>query len=562
MAFDADVCIVGSGAGGGPVAYSLAQAGYSVIVLEKGPYLSEKDFFKDEIGEAIRSKFRPFSLVEPRVIRRLPEDEDGKISSIESLDNNLWNATMVGGSTNIMSGFFFRMKPKDFALRSLLGSVKNGNVEDWPINYQDLEPYYSLAEKVIGISGRQVSHPQSEPRSSPDFPYPPVAEHPLAHWVDHTAKDQGWYSLPVARAILSQTSKNRGACSYTGMCGMYGCTTGAKGSSRVALLEPAVATGRCEIRAEATVKKINMRSRKIVEVEYFDKDGSVKFVKAKMFVLAAQAIETARLLLLSASTEYPNGLANSSGQVGKNLFFSVGGGGSGQFSYAKYSGNRLRELRNPQPFLNRAFQDWYFYEQGEKKYKGGTLLFLLDNPSPILSAMSVAFENKNSLLWGEQLAKSLKSKFVDSKTINFETFADGIPHPKSHVTLDASMKDRFGLPVAKVQVKTHKNSIAATKFLKEKGRSILQAMGAENIKLSPEISASANLVAGTCRFGNNPRTSVLNADCRAHDVDNLYVTDGSFIPSGGSVPFTWTIYANAFRVADKIIQQLGGLKKI
>lgn len=541
---DYDVCVIGSGAGGGPVAYSLAAAGYRVIVLEKGPFLTEKDFFKDEVGESIRSKFRPYTLKEPRVIERLPEDLSGNISSIGSFDRNLWNATMVGGATNIMSGFFFRMKPEDFSLRSLFGPVKNGNIVDWPITYQQLEPYYTLAEKIIGISGNHL-------------PQPPLEEHPLAHWLDLEAKKKGWNSLPVARAILSRPLGKRNSCSYSGLCGMYACPTGAKGSSRVALLEAAIATGHCEIRAEVTAKAIKANSRNAVSVEYFEKNGSVKTVRAKVFVLACQAIETARLLLLSADAKHPKGLANSSGMVGKNLIFSMGSGGTGKFHYSQFSKDKLSDLRNTQPFINRSFQDWYFYKNGEKKMKGGTLLFLLEDKSPISAALGVAYQKENSPLWGEELNSALKDHFLDSRIIDFETFADWIPNDQTQVTLDTNVKDRFGLPVAHIKIKTHSESIATTNFLKEKGGAILHSIGAKNIQISETNAAATNLVAGTCRFGNDPRTSVLNADCQAHDVDNLFITDGSFMPTGGSVPFTWTIYANAFRTADKIIKYLG-----
>jgi len=165
-----DVCIIGSGAGGAPVAYELSRAGFSVIVLEKGPHLSEKDFTKDEIAVSRRSLYTPSLKDEQHVIETY--NEDGSIERVTGHESgwNFWNGSMVGGSSNLMSGYFHRMKPNDFKLRSAYGEIKDANVVDWPISYETMEPYYDRVEKVVGVSGRVVKHFFQEGRSSKDFP--------------------------------------------------------------------------------------------------------------------------------------------------------------------------------------------------------------------------------------------------------------------------------------------------------------------------------------------------------------------------------------------------------
>lgn len=556
MTEDFDVCVIGSGAGGGPVALTLAEAGHRVVVIEKGPWYTEKDFFKDEISVCQRDLFTPSLMNEPQVV----EQRSGDVwNSWRTARNgwNFWNGNMVGGSTNLMSGFFHRMKPDDFRLKSIFGPVAGASVEDWPITYQDLEPYYDLVEKRVGVSGRVVAHPYADQRSSPEFPLPATGEHPLAHWIDEAAKAMNLHPFPLPRAILTQPRGSRGSCSYSNFCGRYGCATGAKGSSRAALLNAAIATGRCEIRAHAMASRIKSDNKgRAVELAYFDSTGSQRRITARIFVVACQAIETARLLLMSTGPRHPDGLANGSGLVGRNLLFATAASADGDLPYAKFSAAKAAELASPLPFINRAVQDWYFYKDSAGvRRKGGTLDFTFVHPNPIANAVWLATSRANEMLWGVALKREMEKYFRSSRHIMFEVFADWMPTPQGRVTLDPEVKDQWGLPVARVTIGRHPNNKATADFLVAKGRSLLEKMGVENIGTASQGLPATNLVAGTCRFGNDPARSVLNRDCRAHEVDNLYITDGSFMPTGGSVPFTWTIYANAFRVARHIAGQ-------
>ena len=552
---DCDVCIIGSGAGGAPVAYTLARQGRSVVVLEKGPWFSEADFYKDELACCRRSVYTPNLQDEQHVIEELNDDGSWTATPTSESGWDFWNGNCVGGSSNFMSGFFHRLKPVDFRQRSEFGPIDGANIVDWPIDYTDLEPYYDKVEKLIGVSGKLLPHPNVEPRSSPDFPYPPTAEHPVSAWIDSACHELDYHALKVPRAILTQPVGSRRSCEYSGYCGSYGCSSGAKGSARAALLDPALASGRCQIRARAKVHRLISNPKgKVVAAEYFDKNDVRRRITAKIFVVACQAIETSRLLQSSTSPRFPQGLANNSGQVGRNLLFSAGGTGGGDLVYSELEQNRAEQLHVMGPFVNRALDDWYVIDDPALpggRAKGGIVDFLLRHPNPIARAASAKW-GEDGLLWGKPLKRRLESWFREDRRLNFEVFIDWLPVDSCFVNLDPAVKDRWGDPVARVRVGHHDHNLKIGRYLAAKAERVLEKMGAKNISSSISSSPPPNLVAGGCRFGTDPAKSVLDPECRAHEVQNLYVTDGSFMPTGGSVPYTWTIYANAFRVAERI----------
>jgi len=560
MDYDFDICVIGSGAGGGPVAYELAKAGHSVLVLEKGPWFKTEDFFKDEIVCCRRSVYTPNLRDERHVIEDTDNDGNWVAESTYETGRDFWNGNMVGGSSNLMSGFFHRNKPMDFRLLAEFGPIEGANVVDWPITYEDMEPYYAKVEREVGVSGRVVEHPYQEPRSTPDFPYPPTAEHPISGWIDTACKKLGYQVFPVPRAILPQPAMGRNACSYSNYCGSYGCSTDAKGSSRAALLNHALKTDLCEIRPHSFVYRLESdNSGKVIAAHYYDRQGKTRRAQAKIFVVACQAIETARLLLMSPGPKHPDGLANNSGQVGKNLLFSAGGSGTGDILFEEYDAGTVAGLKTRGLFVNRALQDWYIIDDKRfgRKVKGGTVEFLFRHANAISRANAQKWDENGELLWGVPLKQKLKSYFTGGRYLRFEIFNDWLPTDDCFVTLDPKVKDKWGNPVARVRVGYHYHDLRVGNFLAEKTERVLQEMGAKNIRSGVSGSPPTNLVAGGCRFGNDARTSVLDADCRAHDAENLFITDGSFMPTGGSVTYTWTIYANSFRVADKIKAQLG-----
>lgn len=552
-----DCCIIGSGVGAGPVAYELSKAGYKVAVLEKGKWYNEKDFRKDEQlyrHSIFRSKFRE----ERHVLEEPDGDEWGTSNTAQ-----FWGGNIVGGASNFMSAYFHRLKPEDFRLVSTFGSIDGANTVDWPISYDEMEPYYSKAEQVVGISGRVVEHPFLEPRSTKDYPLPPTAEHPISAWFDKTCDNMGLHPLPMARGILSQTYNNRASCQYSGYCGSYGCASGAKASSRAALLDQAVDGGNCDVITEAKVYRLNSDSHgNVVSADFYDTNGESIQIRAKIFVVACYSIESARLLLSSPGEKHPDGLGNNHNQIGKNLHCCAGGTGHGIFEFDQFTEQQVEELVTRGPFFNRALQDWYFIDDKPtfgKRIKGGTIDFVFDPPSPAADANSQKWQDGN-LLWGTPLKQRIKSFFTQEKDFKFEVFCDWLTNDDCHVSLDASEKDKWGSPVAKVKVGAHPHDLEVGSYIVEKGKEVMKKLGAQSVRGSAFSSPTSNLVAGGLRFGNDPKTSALDADCRVHGTENCFVSDGSFMPNGGSVTPTFTIYANSFRVADKILAQLGSAK--
>ncbi len=548
-----DICVIGSGAGAGPIIYELSKAGYQVLVLEKGPWYRTKDFAKDELVATRRSVYTPNLKDEPQVIETQNRKGIWKAKSTYETGRDFWNGNCIGGATNFMSGYFSRLKPIDFKLLSTYGPIEGANIADWPISYEDLEPYYTKVEQIIGVSGKVIPHKFLEPRSTPDFPYPPLQENIISSWIDQAASELNIQTIPLPRAILSQKKGNRNACYYSNYCGSYGCASDAKGSSRVALIHDALQTGNCTVIPNAKVFHLKTNGNyKLEEAWYYNTLGEKKVAKAKIFVVAAQAVETSRLLLMSKNKEFPNGLANNHGQVGKNLIFSGGGVGGGDFYYSKLDPDIANELSKPGVFVNRTIQDFYEVKNPEngQLMKGGTVDFLFEHANPVSKAIREKWDENNNLRIGKNLKKHLYKYFTDVRKLKFEIFVDWLPTDNCFVSLSKNVKDKWGDPVAKIRVGYHPHDLKVAEIIAEKTKPILVKMGAHNIYAGISGAPPNNLQAGGCRFGHHPKNSVLNPQCKAHDVENLYITDGSFMPTGGSVTYTWTIYANSFRVAD------------
>jgi choline dehydrogenase-like flavoprotein len=536
-----DVVVVGSGAGGAPVALTLARAGARVVVLEKGRHLGPDDLVHDEIRVNRRDLWVPYVEDEPHTLRH--DQGPGQPTS------EGWTANVVGGATVHFSGYFFRMHPVDMRLRSTLGPISGASLVDWPFDYEELEPYYARVEREIGISGRWHCHPFEEPRSA-DFPFPPLAEDPIAARIDEAGRKLGLHPFPTPRAIISEPWKERAACVYCALCGSYACEVGAKSATSVSLLPEAIATGRCEVRAESMATEILVgKDGRVTGVVYRDRHGVNRFIAARCVVLACTALESARLLLLSRSSRFPSGLGNSNGLVGKNLVFSGLGKGHARFRHPRT--DPMRRF----PFVQRAMQDFYFLERpiGNVR-KAGTILFDWQFPSPISTAERLAHDG-NGLIWGHRLKERLRRDAAGARTLDFEVFSEFLPTVGTYVDLDPVVSDRWGVPVARMTVSRHPLDLAATRLLVDRGMDVLRALEPDEAREETASGSTKFLQGGTCRFGTDPATSVLDRNCRVHETPNLYVTDGSFLPNGGSVPVTLTIFANSFRVADHLARR-------
>lgn len=539
-----DIAVIGSGAGAGPIIYELCNSGKKVVLLEKGEHYKREDFSKDEIAYVRRNVITPSLKDEFHTI--VSEDEE---YTTTQADWSFWNGSIVGGASNFMSGFFHRLHPDDFKLKSKFGEIKDANIEDWPISYDEFEPYYTKVDEIVGVSGEFRAHIYEPPRSKKNFPYPPTTEHPITKLIDKSAKKVGMNALGTPRAIISKDTKYRNKCYYSNYCGNYGCSSGAKGSSREALINPALKTNNLTLITNAFVIKLNEKNKKVVSATYIDKKtNKKKTIKAKIFVVAGQAIESCRLLLNSSSKNFPNGLANNNNQVGKNLLFSAGGAINGTFD--ENSKIPLKDLLVEGYFVNRVIKDFYFLD--DHKTKGGVMDLLFEHANPIRKANMLKWDNNSKLVWGEEFYKKLYNKFNKEKTLTIEIFNDWLPNDNCNVTIDKTRVDKYGINVAKVAIGSHPTNEKIGDRLAYKAIELLKQMGAKNINGEITKFPPVNLQAGGCRFGDDPKTSVLNKYCKSHEVDNLFVTDGSFMPTGGSVPYTYTIYANSFRVANYI----------
>ena len=538
-----DVCVIGSGAGAGPIIYELSKKGLKVCVLEKGDIYTEKDFSKDEMVVR-KSIYTPNLKDEYHTIEEFIDGSWQKFPTYET-GWNFWNGSLLGGSSNFMSGYFHRLKPNDFKLASSYEIPKDSNIVDWPISYDDMEKYYEKVERVVGISGKVQEYEFSEPRSTKDFPYSALEENKIVDLIDKSCEELNYKSIKTPRAIITKQKGHRNPCYYSNYCGSYPCSSAAKGSSRASLIKDALLTNNVTIIPNAFVIKLNTnKDKKITSAVYLTKKSSKKEIKAKLFVLAAQAVETSRLLLNSKDENFPNGVANNSLNVGKNFLSSSGGIVSASFDERNMN---LKDLLTSGLFVNRSLMDWYY----TKEFKAGTIDILFEHANPIRRASNLRW-NEDELIIGEQLQNRIFENFTKTRRLNIEIFTDWTPNDNSFISVDEKYKDKYAIPVANIRIGTNPQDLKASKFLEEKAIKLFEQMGGKDIKSEISQLPSGNLQAGGCRFGNNPKTSVLNKYCQAHEVSNLFVTDGSFMPTGGSVPFTWTIYANSFRVADYI----------
>ena len=542
-----DVCIIGSGAGGAPMALQLARAGLKVVVLEKGAHYQNEEFVHDEILNSRRNFFMPLPWDEPHLIR---QGAGGKYER----SNAAWTANCVGGGTVHMSGYFYRLKPVDFRLRSTLGAVPGTNLADWPITYQELAPFYDQAEEELGVSGRVVAHPFAEPRSKP-YPLPPLQEHPISKELDRVCRKLGLHPLPTARGIISEAYRDRAACAYCALCGSYGCETGAKSGTNSTLIPAALHTGNVEIRPRCMARSVEVGPQgNAKSVVYLDPQGIAQEQPARIIVVSCTAVESARLLLNSTSSRFPRGLANDNGLVGQNLVFSSFGESRATFRIAKKKA-QWPWLEDPAPFVQRSLQDFYLMPDDRHGFrKGGTLGFMWTHPNPIFAAVRIAGTGKDGI-FGAALKDQLRA-YRDSKILQFEIYGEFLPTAGTHVSVEGTTKDKYGIPVAAITIERHPTDFAMTKFLVERGEEVLAAMNPDKLERVGIAGETTILQHGTCRFGNDPATSVLDKDCRAHAVSNLYVVDGSFMPTSGGVPTTLTIVANAFRVANRLLATL------
>jgi choline dehydrogenase-like flavoprotein len=541
---EVDFLIVGAGAAGGIVARELSVAGFRVVVLEQGPYLHEADFPHDELAitalAALTNDFR----VSPNTFRTTAK-ETAKVRDAVKYGR------LVGGGSVHFTGNYWRLHEIDFVERSRKGSVPGADRDDWPLTYAELEPYYSRVEWEIGVSGLAGASPFDPPRSRP-YPLPPLPIKPVGVLAERGARKMGWTAFPAPMAILSRPYKGRAACAHCGLCEAFGCEMRAKSSTLVAMIPEAEATGRCEIRPLSYVRRVEMNNAgRVTGVTYFDAKKSEHFQRAKAVVVCANGAETPRLLLMSASKHFPNGLANSSGWVGTRLMFN---GGAYAGALFEHEINAFKGVVD-----SRVIHDFYQLDPKLGIDGGGGLDLRFDFPPIAFATFGLPLDAPT---WGLDYKHMLRDYYTRSLYMLAHTTQ--LPVATNTVTLDPTTKDAWGLPVIRVTFAEHPNDLKLYRFMLDRGMELLGAAGALKRWGYPTDGQPYPVVhlLGTCRMGNDPRRSVVDRFNRAHDVPNLFIVDGSsFVTSGRGQP-TMTIQALAFRASEHMARMAkqGGLQ--
>jgi choline dehydrogenase-like flavoprotein len=531
-----DFAVVGSGAAGGVMARELSQAGFSVLVFEQGPRLGPADFEHDEFKYFFLSGITVDPKSSPQTFRKTP---DAVARQTPGMQPALY-ARLVGGSSNHFTANFWRFHEIDFKERSVLGAIPGTAFSDWPISYEELEPYYTKVEWEVGISGQAYASPFDPPRSKP-YPMPPMPVKSSGVLLERGARKLGLHPFPAPMAIASQPYRGRPGCIHCGFCMGFGCEAQAKSTSLYTMIPEAEATGMCEVRSSSYVYHVDSNPKgRVTGVHYFDAAKRSHFQPARAVVLCANGAETTRLLLNSTSNRFPQGLANASGMVGKHLMFNQGASVHAVFEH------ELNEYKSAQ--VTRILHDFYLSDPKRGFYGGGGIDARM-NPQPAIWAMS---EGGDLPRWGKDLKARLEAFPRSMVSAGHST---SLALENNSVSIDPTLKDAWGIPAIRVTYKDHPDDLKFARFLQDRSYEIMEAAGAQKIwRDSVEENTAGVHLLGTCRMGNDPNSSVVDKYHRAHDVPNLFICDGSsFVTSGRGQP-TMTIQALAFRAADHIGQ--------
>ncbi len=529
-----DFAIVGSGAAGAILARELARGRFSTVLFEQGPHLSPSDFEHDELKYWFLSGITNDATKNPQTFRNDPAQTAVRVKDKPPL----WYARTVGGTSVHFTANYWRFHDIDFNERSRLGAIPGADLLDWPISYAELEPYYTKVEWEIGVSGLAGASPFDPPRTRP-YPMPPLPVKSSGVLFERGARKLGLHPFPAPMAINSQAYRGRPGCVHCGFCHGFACEVQAKSSTLFSMIPEAEETGHCEIRANSYVVHIETDKRgRTTGVAYFDRERREHFQKARAVIVCANGAETPRLLLMSANSSFPQGLANSSGVVGKYLMFNYASRTAGVFEH------ELNEYKSVQ--VTRILHD--FYDSDPKRgFCGGGGLDARIGPQPMVWASRTALEGPS---WGSAY-KARLAEFPRSMLV--AGHGTSLAVETNSVGLDPELKDDWNMPAIRVTYKDHPDDLANARFLQDRSVEILEAAGALSVTRAPvtEQNSSMHLL-GTCRMGDDPATSVIDRYHRCHDIPNLFLCDGSSLVTSGRGQPTMTIQALAFRAAEHI----------
>jgi len=506
------VVIIGSGAGGGTLAHELTRRGIKVVLLEAGKRQS-LDSFSQVPGEA----FSQLTWLDART----QSGNWGVARDFPTLP--AWHCKTVGGTTVHWTASAPRLQPWELRARSTYGNLADTSLIDWPIAYDELEKYYVIAERRMGVTRRN------------DMPGLPASNNFKVMYAG--AKKLGYKQVHTGHmAINSRSYDGRGFCIQQGFC-VQGCKMGAKWSTLYTEIPDAEATGNLDLRIESTATKIDHDADGSVKaVVYRDSQGQEQRQKARLVCVAGNAIETARLLLLSSSSKYPHGLANSSDQVGRNYCHQITGFVWGIFDKPVYSWRGAT--------LAGVIEDEVVNDP-RRGFVGGYRIELVTLDLPTLPLVGLPYG------WGRDFASIVESyRNLAGMFINGED----VPRSDNRITLNSNVKDAYGLPVANVHVDEHANDQAMRKHAQGQMSRMYEAIGAKRVVLGPTPPATHNLC--TARMSVDAREGVTNAWGQTHDIKNLFISDGSVLTTPGGANPTLTIVALALRQGEYISQQM------
>lgn len=505
---DSLVVIIGSGAGGGTLGNELAQKGIKTVILEAGDRYENQEFVNDEWASFAQLAWTDMRTTSGswRVHKDFP---------------NLpaWIVKAVGGSTVHWAGASLRIEPHEFQTKTTYGSIPGANLHDWPITRAELDPYYEKAEFKMGVTRTNG--------------IPGLPGNNNFKVLEAGAKKIGYKEVHSGRmAINSEPRDGRGSCQQIGFC-FQGCKSGAKWSTLYTEIPKGEDTGNLEVRPNAMAIKIEHDAQgKVTGVIYADATGAMQRQKARAVAVAGNSIESPRLLLNSASNQFPDGLANSSGQVGRNYMRHTTGTVYGVFERPvhMYRGTTMAGI-----VRDEARHD------PSRGFAGGYELETLSLGLPFMAA----FLDPGA--WGRSFTSALDGY---ANMAGMWIVGEDLAQETNRITLDPVAKDKHGMPVASVHFDDHPNDVAMRAHAVKQGSAIYQAVGATRVFPTPPYPSTHNL--GTNRMSEAARDGVINKFGQSHDIKNLFVSDGSQFTSGAACNPTLTIVALAIRQADTI----------
>ncbi len=547
-----DVVIVGSGAGGGMAAYVLTKAGARVCMLEAGPsWFASRDskmmvpnYATPHRGAAIKG--RPFGEFD--ACDGGWEIDGEPYTRAPGTQFSWWRARMLGGRTNHWGRISLRFGPDDFRGKSI-----DGLGDDWPISYDDVKPYYDEVDKLIGIFGSNEGL-----RNHPDGLFMPPPKPRCYELLVKKASDKlNITCIPSRLSIATKALPGRMACHYCGQCNR-GCQAKANFSSPDVLIGPALATGRLTLITNAMAREVTVGTDGLANgVSFINKNsGADEHVRGRIVVLAASAMESARLLLNSKSSKFPQGLANSSGTVGKYLTDTTGASVSGHIpamvDHIPHNHDGVGGLH--------VYMPWWL-DNKKLDFPRGYHIEVWGGPGQPGAGSGGGIQRYNGGGYGKQLKADYRKYYGAS--IGFDGRGEMIPNADSYCELDPTVVDRFGIPVLRFHWKFSEHEYNQAKHMQETFRALIVAMGGTPNGNMPTREQGYGLATGGtiihelggARMGKDTSTSVVNANCQAHDVKNLFVADGSPFVSQADKNPTWTILALSWRTSDYIAQQ-------